>query len=258
VQARNDIPLESRQYNRALQFVLKSLYELIGQPVINKLRRLGIPEQSQIWWCLTSVFCSLPLHAMGPIPSDNGVPRYFSDLYIPSYTPTLSALIESHKPSKSSFEKPSVLLVANSNDSWHMVGPEIWEVQCLDTKVTTLLGKRAKTHFVLEGLLDHQFCHFICHGGLVPEMPFDASFNFYRGNRLTLLDIVQARLPNAEFMLLSTCHSAELTEGSIANEALHFAAAVQYCGFQSVVAVMWAIPDQDGGDLARHFYNSIF
>jgi len=244
VRARNNKLLESRQYQRALRFVLKSLHELVGRPVIKELQRLKIPEQSRIWWCPTSVFCSLPLHAMGPIPSDDGVPRYFSDLYIPSYTPTLSALIESRKPSKSPFEKPSVLLVANPDDSLQDAWSEIWSVQGLNTvtRVTTLLGKRAKTSVVLEGLQDHQFCHFICHGNLVPEKPFDASFQLhetrYESDRLTLLDIVQSRLPNAEFAFLSACHTAELTEGSIADEGLHLAAAIQYCGFRSVVGTM--------------------
>jgi len=260
VQARNNNPLESRQYQRALQFVLKSLHELVGRPVIKELRRLKIPEQSRIWWCPTSVFCSLPLHAMGPIPSDDGVLRYFSDLYIPSYTPTLSALIESRKPSKSYFGKPSVLLVASPDDSLKEAWPEVWSVQHLNTVtgVTTLIGKRATTSVVLEGLQDHQFSHFICHGNLVPEKPFDASFGLYGGNRLTLLDILRSRLPTAEFAFLSACHIAELTEGSIADEGLHLAAAVQYCGFRSVVGTMWAMADQDGGDLAKHFYNSMF
>jgi len=185
VHARNNNPLESRQYQHALRFVLKSLYELVGQPVINELRRLEIPEQSRIWWCPTSVLCSLPLHAMGPIPSDDGVSRYFSDLYIPSYTPTLSALIESRKPSKSPFKKPSMLLVANLDDSMQKAWPEISSVQCLDTRVTTLLGERAKASVVLEGLQDHQFSHFICHGNLVPEKPFEASFGLYGSDRLT-------------------------------------------------------------------------
>jgi len=130
------------------------------------------------------------------------------------------------------------------------------------TRVTTLLDKRAKTSVVLEGLQDHQFCHFICHGNLVPEKPFDASFRLYEtryeSNRLTLLDIVRSQLPNAEFAFLSACHTAELTEGSIADEGLHLAAAVQYCGFRSVVGTMWAMADQDGGDLATHFYKSMF
>jgi CHAT domain-containing protein len=260
VRTRSNSPLESTQYQRALRFVLKNLHELVGQPVIKELQRLNIPEQSRIWWCPTSVFCSLPLHAMGPIPSDDGVPRYFSDLYIPSYTPTLSALIESRKASKSTFEKPSVLLVANPDDTLKEAWPEIWEVQRLNTvtRVTTLLGKRAKTSVVLDGLQGHQFCHFICHGNLVPEKPFDASFGLYGVDRLTLLDIVRSRLPTAEFAFLSACHTAELTEGSIADEGLHLAAAVQYCGFRSVVGTMWAMADQDGGDLAKHFYNLMF
>ena len=87
VRTRKNGPLESRQYQRSLRFVLESLYELIGQPVIKELRRLNIPEQSRIWWCPTAVLCSLPLHAMGPMSSDDGITRYFSDLYIPSYTP---------------------------------------------------------------------------------------------------------------------------------------------------------------------------
>jgi len=237
---RKKYPLESKQYQRALRSVLKRLYELVGQPVIKELRRLKIPEQSQIWWCLTSVFCSLPLHAMGPIPSNDcdGVSCYFSDLYIPSYTPTLSALLESRKPSELSSEKPSVLLVANPDGAMKHVWPEIWFIQGLDTKVTTLLGGTEKPLAVLEGLWDHWFVHFVCHRNLVAEKPFNAFFRLHEGNRLTLLNLIRSRLPTAEFAFLLTCHTAELTEGSIADEGLHLTAAVQYCGFRCVVGTM--------------------
>ena len=258
VTTREEHPLESRQYQRALRSVLKSLYELVGQPVIKELHRLGIPEQSRIWWCPTSVLCSLPLHAMGPIPSADGIPRYFSDLYIPSYTPTLFSLIESRKFDRSSSEKPSILLVASPDDALQQAFSEIWSIQRLDTKVTTFMGKRARNSGVLEGLRDHRFTHFVCHGNLVPEKPFEAHFGLHGGNRLTLLDIVRSHLPHAEFAFLSACHTAELTEGSIADEGLHLAAAVQYCGFRSVVGTMWAMADQDGADLAEHFYKSMF
>ncbi|KAH9047540.1 hypothetical protein EDB83DRAFT_2553683, partial [Lactarius deliciosus] len=110
--------LDSCEYQDALSSVLRGLYELVGEPVIKRLRLLGVPEQSRIWWCPTSVFCSLPLHAMGPIPSrDTTDERYFSDLYIPSYTPSLSALIESRNASPQILEKPSLLLVAQPDDS---------------------------------------------------------------------------------------------------------------------------------------------
>ena len=108
--------LDSEEYQDALRFVLKGLYELVGELVIKRLRVLGVPEQSRIWWCPTSVFCSLPLHAMGPIPSRDGRERYFSDLYIPSYTPSLSALIDSRQANVRMPKRPSLLLVAQPDD----------------------------------------------------------------------------------------------------------------------------------------------
>ena len=40
--------------------------------------------------------------------------------------------------------------------------------------------------------------------------------------------------------------------------ALHLTAAMQYCGFRSVVGTMWAMADIDGRDLAKNFYKSLF
>jgi hypothetical protein len=113
------------QYDRALRYVLEQLYKLIGQPVIEKLHELNIPEQSRIWWCPTSVLGSLPLHAMGPIPSKDRVKRYFSDVYIPSYTPTLSAFIRSREPSAPTSDSLSLLIIAPLDRSLVGVGDEI-------------------------------------------------------------------------------------------------------------------------------------
>ena len=87
--------------------------------------------------------------------------------------------------------------------------------------------------------------------------PFDAGFELYE-KRLTLLEIVRSRLPAAEFAFLSACHTAELTEGSSAEESLHLAATVQYCGFRSVAGTMWAMANEDGPDVAKCFYQSMF
>src|SRR6266571_3367392 len=96
--ARNKYGPDSNHYNQTLAYILRELYDLVGKPVIDRLRQLKVPEQSRVWWCPTSAFCSLPLHDIGPIPPTDEVkvkPQYISDLYICSYTPTLSALIES-------------------------------------------------------------------------------------------------------------------------------------------------------------------
>ncbi|KAH9047141.1 CHAT domain-containing protein [Lactarius hengduanensis] len=252
--------LDSHEYQDALCSVLKGLYELVGAPVIRRLRLLGVPEQSRIWWCPTSVFCSFPLHAMGPIPSNNTSKRYFSDLYIPSYTPSLSALIESRTASSQMLDKPSLLLVAQPDDSLPGVMGEIKVIRKFEERVvvTSLVSSKATPSSVVEGLRGSQLAHFACHGALETGKPFEASFKLHGGERLTLLDIVRSRLPNAEFAFLSCCHAAEITEESIADEGLHLTAAMQYCGFRSVVGTMWEMADTDGRDLAKSFYKSLF
>jgi len=259
LEARKKYGLDSMEYDRALATVLEDLYDLVGRPVIDRLRQLNIPEQSRVWWCPTSVFCSLPLHAMGPIPSNDREKRYFSDLYIPSYTPTLSALIESRDPSTQlqSSTRPSLLLVAQPERSLPGVKGEIKIIQRLDIKVESLILRDATTSTVLEGLRRHELVHFACHGNLEIGKPFDASFKLYGDDHLKLLDIVHSRLPTAQFAFLSACHTAEITEDSIADEGLHLTAALQYCGFRSVVGTMWAMADTDGRDVARCVYRSM-
>jgi CHAT domain-containing protein len=252
--------LDSSKYDQTLASVLAELYELIGKPVIDRLRQLQVPQQSRIWWCPTSVFCSLPLHAMGPVPSVDGELRYFLDLYISSYTPSLSALIQSQsrdtglQPS----DHPSVLLVAQSDPFLPTVGGEIEVVQALDTEVTSLVSAAATPAAVIDGFQHHRFVHFACHGTLESGKPFEAGFELHGHERLTLLEIVRADLPTAEFAFLSACHTAEVTEGSIMDEGLHLAAAVQYSGFRSVVGTMWAMVDDDGRYLAENFYKALF
>ncbi|KAN0141168.1 CHAT domain containing protein [Lactarius tabidus] len=219
-----------------------------------------LPQQSRIWWCPTSVFCSIPLHAMGPVPSDDGKLRYFLDLYVPSYTPSLSALIQSrNRDSGWRYSgRPSVLLVAQTDPSLPTVGGEIQVVRALDTKVTSLISEVATPAAVIDGFRHHRFVRFACHGTLEAGKPSEAGFELHGGERLTLLEIVRSHLPTAEFAFLSACHTAEVTEGSIMDEGLHLAAAVQYSGFRSVVGTMWAMMDEDGPDLAENFYKALF
>ena len=252
--------LDSSEYQDALCSVLKALYELVGEPVIKRFRVLGVPEQSRIWWCPTSVFCSLPLHAMGPIQSNDSSERYFSDFYISSYTPSLSALIESRKASPRMLDKPSLLLVAQPDDSLPGVKGEIKVIRALQSRVTVtgLVSSDATPTSVVEGLLGSRFAHFACHGELEAGKPFEASFRLHGDSRLTLLDIVRSQLPDAEFAFLSCCHTAEITKESVADEGLHLTAAMQYCGFRSVVGTMWEMADTDGRDLAKSFYESLF
>ncbi|KAH9967595.1 hypothetical protein BC827DRAFT_1306002 [Russula dissimulans] len=68
---------------------------------------------------------------------------------------------------------------------------------------------------------------------------------------------MRSQLPFAEFVFLLACHTAEMTEGSITDKALHLTVVMQYCGFRSVVGTMWGMLDADGPELVKHFYNSM-
>jgi CHAT domain-containing protein len=102
---------------------------------------------------------------MGPIPSDDGEPRYFLDRYICSYTPTLSALIQSRRRDSNlrSSDRSSMLLVAQPDPSLPTVGNEIQAVQALDTEVTSLTSEAATPDTVFDGFRHHGFVHFACH-----------------------------------------------------------------------------------------------
>jgi len=256
LKARRDHGLESDDYNRVLCSVLVDLYELVGEPVIKKLNELRIPEQTRVWWCPTSVYGYLPLHAMGPIPSrtTSAQPRYFSDLYISSYTPTLSALIASRNP-RSPVPIPPKLLDAQPSPP---VRENAQVIQDLDLAVTPLTPGSVTAATLLDELPRHRLVDIGYHGLLEEGKPFSASLRSHTRDCLTMLDLVRLRLPICEFAFLPGSHTAELTEGSIPGEALHFAAAVQYSGCRSVIGSIWETLDRDGQNLAKDVYFSMF
>ncbi|KAH9003582.1 CHAT domain-containing protein [Lactarius hatsudake] len=247
--------LDSSQYDTVLRDTLAELYELVGRPVISRLQDLDIQEQSRIWWYPTSVFCSLPLHAMGPVSSTDGHERYFSDMYVCSYTPTLGALIQSRgSPALNPDPQYSLLLVAQPEDSLPGLQEEMKIVQRLQMPVTTLSSAEVTKTAVLENLQNHTLAHFACHGNLGEEGPLDSAIRLPGGGRLTLRDIVNSQLPLGRVAFLSTCHTAESTDVDDPTEGLNIAAAMQYQVFRSVIGTMWEMADPDGRDISKPFY----
>ena len=255
---RNDV-VGSTEYANAVRYVLADLYTLVGRPVIEQLRELGVPEQSRVWWCPTSAFCYLPLHAMGPIPSDDNSERYFSDLYISSYTPSLSALIDSRQPISRTSSRPSLLLVAHHDRDLRGMKKEIRIIKRLSRpRVKSLVGKKATAAVVIEGLQQHHFAHIAGSYKLAEGRPLDAQLVLHGDDPLTLFDVARCRLPGAEFAFLSASHTAELIDESIPDESLHLASAMQHCGFRSVVGTMWGMADMDGTEVCKRFYKLLF
>ncbi|KAH9953039.1 hypothetical protein BC827DRAFT_1251075 [Russula dissimulans] len=96
---------------------------------------------------------------MGPIRTDGCHKLYFLDLYIPSYTPTLSALIEARSHGAESLEMPPVLLVTQPDVEMPNALQEMWVVQAIANLVTTLTWDTAtpRTRLTLLDAYDLNF-----------------------------------------------------------------------------------------------------
>ena len=78
-----------RDVTRELWKFLRELWDRVVSPIAAVLLP-RVRHQSRIWWCPTAEFCLLPLHAAGPYEKGQ---ENLADMFISSYTPTLSALI---------------------------------------------------------------------------------------------------------------------------------------------------------------------
>jgi CHAT domain-containing protein len=53
---------------------------------------------------------------------------------------------------------------------------------------------------------------------------------------------------------LSACHTAAINVDNTPDEAIHLAAALQFCGFRSVVGTLWEMADVDAPDVAEDMF----
>ena len=115
-----------------------------------------------------------------------------------------------------------------------------------------IVSADASRDAVLHGLQQHSWVHFACHGHMG-----DDSQPFHGDDRLTLLDLIPVKLPNADFAFLAACHTAA-GDPNTPDETIHLAAALQFCGFQSVVGTLWATADKAGPIISKEFYKYMF
>ncbi|PSR71019.1 hypothetical protein PHLCEN_2v13123 [Hermanssonia centrifuga] len=241
---------------RNLSDVLGTLWKEVCQPIAQALQKMGRPEGSRVWWCPVGRLGALPLHAAG-IYNDKGVlSEGFPDLYVSSYTPTLSSLIASRATVVKGGSGPRLFAVGQSN-SLPKVKDEFFKLRNLFPSHVLRVrdGERAQSNTVLRDLRAHSWVHFACHGSLDASSPFKSGFILHDNKKLTLRDIMQAKLPNAELAFLAACHSAASESMSkTPDEVLTLAAAMQFCGFRSIVGTLWTMNDSDGPVLTEKFY----
>ncbi|KAG1726903.1 hypothetical protein EDD22DRAFT_1017854 [Suillus occidentalis] len=97
---RNASRMNPTQPRNDLIVLLRIVWNEIMLPIVNILENvLKLKRRSRIWLCPTAAFTSIPLHAANPFltKADRSKEPCLEDLYVCSYTPTLSALVRSRQ-----------------------------------------------------------------------------------------------------------------------------------------------------------------
>ncbi|KAG1877490.1 CHAT domain-containing protein [Suillus subluteus] len=237
-------------------------------PIVNLLQYdLQLYHRSRIWLCPTAAFTSIPLHAVNPfrMKADRSGPEAcLEDIYICSYTPTLSALIRSRQAKKMRVT-PSFAAIGQSQPGAGQgsllpaVDRELELVHKLvpsNVKFTTISGDNTTRAGALNALQQNAWVHLACHGKQDHEQPYNSCLAM-RDKPLTLLDIMENNSPQAEFAFLLACHTA-IGDEETPDEAIHLAAGLQFSGFKSVIGTLWAVNDVLAKHVVEAFYERMF
>ena len=242
---------------RGLAFFLRKLWDQIVFLIVDFLQTIH-PPGSRIWWCPTAEFTLLPLHAAGPHRKGQ---RNLPDLYISSYTPTLTALIRARRcgPTSSLTAQKRLIAIgqatAAGESKLHSVGAELANIgQLVDglATFTRVDGEESYVSRVVEELGKNEWVHFACHGLPNPTEPFKSAFALYDGH-FAIQRMIGCELKNPEFVYLSACHTTVGDEES-PDEVIHLAAAMQFLGYRSVIGTMWAVDDGETNKITSTFY----
>ena len=241
---------------RELAFFLRKLWDQIVSPIIDFLQTTH-PSQSRIWWCPTAEFSVLPLHAAGPYRTGQ---RNLLDLYISSYTPTLTALIRARRRDPNSTTQGKRFIAigqakAAGESELLSVGAELDNIrQRVDglATFTRIDGEESCISRVVEELGKNEWVHLACHGLPNRKQPFESAFALH-DDHFTIQRIIGCDLKNPEFAYLSACHTTVGDEES-PDEVIHLASAMQFAGFRSVIGTMWAVDDGVTNEITLTFY----
>lgn len=235
--------------------MLVLLWSDVVHPVLDFLNytsKLSFEELPHVTWCTTGPLSFLPLHATGCY--DGLQPNAF-DLFVSSYTPTLSALLA---PLPTPSSNAGILAVGQEHTKGLSHLPNtVQELEAIKghakgIRYLQLVDDNATSNAVLNAMGEYSCIHFACHAIQDKQNPSQSAFHLCDGT-LALSTITQRSFQNRGLAFLSACQTAAGDE-NLPDEAVHLAAGMQMAGYPSVIASMWSIQDEDAPEVARGVY----
>ena len=199
----------------------------------------------------------MPVHAAGVYGIETGDKA--ADYVISSYTPTLTAILDSSVPKVG--DNFTILTVAQPSTPNAAPIPktedEVKLVRSLASgmNVVSLMSEEGTVERVLHAMRDTDWIHMACHGKQDTGEPMKSGLLLH-DKILELSEIVRHVLPQADFAFLSACQTA-VGDERVAEESVHLAAAMFMAGYRGVIATMWSIKDKDAPQVAEDVYKRI-
>ncbi|GAB2856333.1 CHAT domain-containing protein [Actinocorallia aurea] len=246
--------------------ILRWLWDVVAEPVLNELGFTGTPESGRwprLWWCPAGPLALLPLHAAGRRTDGQDPEPAVLDRVISSYTPTIRALLHARSNAldeRTDADEIVVVSVPNAPGAQPLPGV-LHETENLVRRFpgsTVLAGRDATRERVLRALAAHRIAHFACHATSDPVRPSHSHLVLWDHERrpLTVLDLSRSDLGRAQLAYLSACQTAA-TSPALADEALHMTAACQLAGFPHVIGTLWPISDWFAARTTHEVYTAL-
>ncbi|KAJ7122211.1 CHAT domain-containing protein [Mycena epipterygia] len=246
--------------------ILSELWWKVVKPVLDALAITNPSRDNpqRMWWCPTGPLAFLPIHAAGVYGENEAFGSKLSDFVISSYTPSLTALIQGFRAGTESQDEVQLLAVAqpSADGQSHIPGTqeELDHIQRLakgKVPILRLEGTSASVKNVQQGMKKSRWVHFACHGVQNIANPTQSALLLAGSSHLTLSNIIQLSLPNADLAFLSACQTATGAK-DLQEEAVHLAAGMLLAGYRGVIATMWSIMDDDAPQVAADVYEHLF
>ncbi|KAH9834618.1 CHAT domain-containing protein [Rhodofomes roseus] len=240
--------------------LLGAIWRDIVKPVLDFIGVSGEmrDDPPRITWCPVGALALLPVHAAGIYDKTSG--PCASDYIVSSYTPTLSNILPTSTPS-AAHSPINVLLVGQADSPGHPpipnVGVElkmIEDVLCSISHTRRVQGPDATQPTVLTEMAKSHITHLACHGIARPN-PLDSAI-VLRDGSLPVSRLMRTPFSDAKLVFLSACQTARLSP-SEPDESINIASAMLSAGFQTAVATMWSISDDDAPRIAESFYRHL-
>ena len=259
--ARNVAPSErKRRTIYAVEEIGSTLWTLLGNPVEQALKDLGIKPDARLVFLPSSGLGLLPLGlAMDSISGQRLI-----DCHEIIYAPSLDAIDEGRDDEGRDndleetdlAQAPSLAAVINPTKDLIYAGIEGSFVAAHFKNRTLLDESNADPKTVLASLKGKSHWHFSTHGIFDLDEARRSALAMAKGSQLSVGDLIETEdLGRPRLVVLSACESGLSDIDRIADEFIGFPGALMTIGARAVLGTLWPVDDCASAILTARFYD---